>query len=247
MADRYLLRVTAGPTYDLSTHHPVLVNTTAPTLITSSLCTISLNVRIQNYRGLPRHSPSTSPYFSDPLHIHDQYSIAFSFSPHEDVSGEDLVFGNDFDKPVRDRLPPGFGTALKIVKWGIDPGLDGDVQADKPYLYGNAGSSINVLRVGRKKSEGNQAAQRKGGQGEGLGNQALEEGGEDGGELVRSELGVPENADKRKKWFLEEANKKAWTWEGGRMYWADFFNPYLDFNRECLLLLVQITDVDVER
>jgi Protein of unknown function (DUF1769) len=35
------------------------------------------------------------------------------------INGDDLVFGNDFDHPIRDRLPPGFGTAFKIVKWGM--------------------------------------------------------------------------------------------------------------------------------
>ena len=36
------------------------------------------------------------------------------------------------------------------MKWAIDPGLDGDAYADKPYLYGAAGSSLNILRVGEK-------------------------------------------------------------------------------------------------
>jgi len=42
---------------------------------------------------------------------------------------------------------------LRIVKWAIDPGLEGDVYADEPYLYGVAGSSFNVLRVGGKVGE----------------------------------------------------------------------------------------------
>jgi hypothetical protein len=75
----------------------------------------------QNYRGLPRGSPSTSPYFSLPPHAKnkDAYSICFRFRLKEDINGNDLVFGNDFDHPIRDRLPPGFGTAFKIVKWGM--------------------------------------------------------------------------------------------------------------------------------
>lgn len=58
----------------------------------------------------------------------------------------------------------------------------------------------------------------------------IEEGGEGDGEEVREGLRVPETADARKKWFLREENKKGWEWESGRVYWGDFFNPYLDFN-----------------
>ena len=50
MADKYLLRVTAGPAYDPSTHKTVQVNT-SPTHISSSLCDANISIRIQNYRG----------------------------------------------------------------------------------------------------------------------------------------------------------------------------------------------------
>ncbi len=64
------------------------------------------------------------------------------------ISAADLQFGNDFDHPIRDRLPPGFGTAMNIVRWWIDPGLEGDAYADMPYLYGPALSSFNAVHVG---------------------------------------------------------------------------------------------------
>lgn len=51
MADKYLLRVTAGPSYDTSTHALVSVNTPHPTKISSTLGSASISVRIQNYRG----------------------------------------------------------------------------------------------------------------------------------------------------------------------------------------------------
>ena len=51
MADKYLLRVTAGPGYDESTHVVLPVNTERPTSITSPHCTARVTVRVQNYRG----------------------------------------------------------------------------------------------------------------------------------------------------------------------------------------------------
>jgi hypothetical protein len=188
----------------------------------------------QNYRGLPRSSPSTSPYFSLPQHAknHDQYSIAFRFTPKEPINGDDIVFGNDFDHPIRDRLPPGFNTAFKIVKWAVDPGLDGDVYAEKPYLYGPLASSLNILRVGESGAEKASKAEL-GDDGEGM---IFEEGGEGDGEDLRKEKGVPDSEAARKKFFLTEANRKDWEFEAGREHWGDFFNPYLDFNGRTLHL-----------
>lgn len=251
MADKYLLRVTAGPSYDPSSHQVVAVNSGTPTSIQSSLCSARISVRIQNYHGnhslgyiketsdcwltganqipgLPQGSPSTSSYFSRPPHTHDQYSIGFSFVPHRSINGKSLVFGNDFEHPIRDRIPPGFNAAFKIVKWAIDPGLDGDVYADKPYLYGNALSSINVLSVGPK--AGKEAIEKQSAEAPDD-EEAIKEGGFEGGQEVRENLNIPDNAAARQKWFLGGHDRlELWQWEEGRLYKADFFNPYLDFN-----------------
>ncbi|KAI4111645.1 MAG: hypothetical protein LQ339_000516 [Xanthoria mediterranea] len=234
MADKYLLRVTAGPSYDPSSHQVIAVNSGIPTSIQSPVCSASISVRIQNYHGLPHGSPSTSSYFSHPPHTHDQYSIGFSFVPHRTINGKSLVFGNDFEHPIRDRIPPGFNAAFRIVKWAIDPGLDGDVYADKPYLYGNALSSMNVLSVGPKAGKEDIEKQFA----ESMNNEeAIKEGGFDGGQEVREDLNIPDNAAARQKWFLGGHERlEHWEWEEGRLYKADFFNPYLDFNEFALKL-----------
>lgn len=114
------------------------------------------------------------------------------------------------------------------MRWAIDPGLDGDVYSDTPHLYGPAGSSLNILRVGEKTEKGGLKAEgEKEGEGE---EQGIEEGGDGSGSIKRHESGMPDRAEERKKWFLKEGQK--WEWEEGRVYRADFFNPYLDFNSE---------------
>lgn len=47
MADKYLLQVTAGPTYDYTKHEVVAVNSSKPTLVESENISVKLNVRIQ--------------------------------------------------------------------------------------------------------------------------------------------------------------------------------------------------------
>lgn len=120
------------------------------------------------------------------------------------------------------------------MEWAIDPGLDGDVYSDTPHLYGNALSSVNVLRVGEKVKEGEDflAQDSKGDEAD----QALVEGGDGEGLEWRKEKGVPDAADVRKKHFLTHGKTAEWKWEAGRIYKADFFNPYLDFNEFALKL-----------
>lgn len=116
------------------------------------------------------------------------------------------------------------------MKWVADPGLDGDVYADRPYLYGPAASSVNALYIGGK-GMGEEESGGEGGVGgvkeAGL---VVEEGGSAEGVLHRREKGIPEDGPARKKFFLNEENRRGWEWEAGRSYGCDFFNPYLDFN-----------------
>ena len=179
--------------------------------------------------GLPEGSPSTSPYFSTPQHPYDRYSISFAFTPKRDLSGTTLVWGNDFDHPIRDRLPPLFDKAFGVVKWWIDPGLDGDVYSDEPYLYGALLSSINVLRIGTKPPSTPSPLESTPGEAV-----VYEEGADGDGEEVRKEMGVPAGSAQRMKHFLNEGKRKDFTFEQGREYKCDFFNPYVDFNEFAL-------------
>jgi len=231
MADKYILNVTAGPNYTDQKQIPI--NTEQPTHIDSPHCSANITARVQNYRGLPTSSPKTSPYFSHPSHTADLYSLAFDFTPKADISGHDLVFGNDFDHPIKDKLPPGFNQAFNLVKWFIDPGLYGDVYSDEPYLYGPLLSSMNTLRVGPKDDKAQEKVEEE------RTNQELvvyEEGADGDGKDVREAAKMPDTGAARKKHFLTESHLKDFTFEKGRVYSNDFYNPYLDFNDFALRL-----------
>ncbi|KAI9681758.1 MAG: hypothetical protein M1829_000503 [Trizodia sp. TS-e1964] len=230
MAEKYLLQVTAGPSYDPAILTEVKVNSEEPLEIKGSSLHAHLYVRIKNFRGLPKDSPTTSPYFSHSMHKSDQYSISFGFIPQKSISGDALIFGNNFDNPIRDRLPPFFGAAFKMVKYFIDPGMDGDPYADKPYLYGPALSSLNIFRVCEKIDVLPQASSKD------AGVQVFEEGGDGDGLKAREEKNMPATATQRKKYYLDEENRKNFSFEAGRLYQCDFFNPFLDFNEFALKL-----------
>lgn len=114
---------------------------------------------------------------------------------------------------------------MRVCPLAVDPGLDGDVHADEPYLYGPAASSMNTLHVGSKvrSSEEKSAVDSTAGL-------LFQEGGSEEGLKVRGASEVPETESARKKFFLNEDNRRNWEWESGRTYGVDFFNAYLDFN-----------------
>lgn len=84
-------------------------------------------------------------------------------------------------------------------------------------------SSVNIFRVGEKGGLDEEYDE----------DDVLEEGAEDEeGEGLREKAGLPDVGGKRMKHFLQEGKRKEWEFEEGRVYSCDFFNPYLDFNRE---------------
>lgn len=184
-------------------------------------------MRIKDYHGLPHNSPTSSPYFQHKLHTSDRYSIAFSFVPKKDLSGKDIVQGFDYDHSIKHQLPPGFKYAMKIATSMLDPGLYSDAYSDEPYLYGPALSGLFTLNIGEKTEEVSaedqlaSLAKETGG--------VVEEGGIGSGQAVRKEQQLPSKWKKRRKHFLDAQALEKFTFEKGRMYHADFFNPHLDF------------------
>lgn len=113
---------------------------------------------------------------------------------------------------------------MNIVKWWIDPGLEGDAYADQPYLYGPALSSFNSVHIGT-----GEVNPEKGGL-------WVEEGGDEDGLKEREAIGAPAIAKDRMKWALKPANKSKWLFQYDKTYCLDFFNPYLDFSEFSLRL-----------
>ncbi|KAJ5397600.1 hypothetical protein N7509_005713 [Penicillium cosmopolitanum] len=237
--NKYRLQVTAGPEYDPACHTIVPVNQQETVTFENDRAFVSLCVKVQNYRGYPEGSPSTNDYFSYPLHKNQKYSIAFSFQPKKAISGDSLIFGNDFDNPIRDRLPPGLNTALRIVRWIIDPGVYGDAYADRPYLYGPALSSLNCLRICGKPGYyqiGSKNWRKE------LHNELIDEGGEAEGEVSRREMNIPDQAIQRRKHFLVRENRQDFWFEPGIVYKADFGNGYIDFESFTIPVIQYVND-----
>ncbi|KAK6340914.1 hypothetical protein TWF696_009227 [Orbilia brochopaga] len=247
--DKYTLAVTAGPSRDPATHVAVPVNTERPVVIETELVRASVHVRIQGFRNTSS-LPTTSPYFTHPSHTTDKYSLSIaplSFTPHAGaISGDDLVLANDFDRSISQSLPPGFSVAWRVARWVIDPGLDGDPWAEKPWMEGRVLSSVNVLDVGERNTttttsdtNANTVDGEIGGVGENrvdILTEGLHKAPLDTDDTTQTQTQIPETGPARMKFFIAAENRRRFTFRPGEKYWLDFFNPYLDFNDFALRL-----------
>lgn len=68
--EQYILKVTAGATYDTSKHEDVHVNTEKPVNISSEHLDARIQVRIKDYRGMSvlMSHPSTRQHPNNPAH-----------------------------------------------------------------------------------------------------------------------------------------------------------------------------------
>lgn len=130
------LKISAGASADAL--QTVAVNhDDAPTIIDSPLFHGRIAVRIKNFTGSDpdgvEHRKDT-PYFSANHGKNQSWSMQIQGRFKSTVNADDLVFGNEFDKPIKDHLPYGTGVALQFVKL-VDPNLEHDLYAQKPHAW----------------------------------------------------------------------------------------------------------------
>lgn len=103
--------------------------------------------------------------------------------------------------------------------------MEGDAYADNPYLYSPALATVNQFAIGEKVQKSDTVPK--------VHEEVVEEGAEgDEATQIRQKLNIPDSAEARRRYFQDETNRKEFDFEPGRMYLADFGNPYLVFNGE---------------
>ncbi|KAF9169609.1 hypothetical protein BGX21_010208 [Mortierella sp. AD011] len=152
---RYRLRVSAGPSADPKDLKPVTVNDDAnPMLIESDEFIGQIVVRLRNLdkaygyvQGLEedgiKYMPD-SPWFTKPGGNNNLSSVQISGRFKREWKGDQIVFGNQFEKPLR--LPPFSSIALKFIQF-IDPGLKANIYADRPWAFSPLIATMNTVNV----------------------------------------------------------------------------------------------------
>lgn len=219
-ASKYFIQVAAATSYDDSKAKQVVING-APTELNKNA---KVAVRIREYQGIPLDSPATSSYFEDRAHANDTYSIAVSWIPEEDIDANDLVWGIELINPIRDRIPGRFiTTAFNIVKGFVDSSLKCDPNADQPWLNGPVLCSTAItFSIGSKNTCEIPAI--------------LAEGSLSDDSAIRKSHNIPPSESQRRKYFLDEKNRKDFVFEKGRCYAFDFHSGYIDWKNYALKL-----------
>lgn len=105
----------------------------SPTRIESDLFSGYLMVRMKDFNGACPEDVSCLPnpksdYFSAKQRL---YTISVQGIFKEDVPGDDLIFGLEFDHPIK--TPPGASIGLRIARW-LEPNLDYELNGSEPFM-----------------------------------------------------------------------------------------------------------------
>ncbi|KAI1319381.1 hypothetical protein EDD11_004247 [Mortierella claussenii] len=151
----YRLRVSAGPSADQKDLKVINVNDDAsPTLIESDEFIGQVVVRIKGLDKILGYKEGQeedglklmpdSPWFTKPGGDNNLSSIQISGRFKREWAGDQIVFGNQFEKPLR--LPPFSSVALKFIQF-IDPGLKADIHSDRPWAFSPLIATMNTVNV----------------------------------------------------------------------------------------------------
>ncbi|KAG9306544.1 hypothetical protein G9A89_004741 [Geosiphon pyriformis] len=198
-----------------------------PILIDTPYFTGRVCVRIRDFTGIVPENKKfikNSPYFEGNS---ERYSIQVQgrFKGGQ-WSADDILFGNDFDQKVN--LPPLSWVGLKILQY-IDPGLEADIYADKPWAYSPLLLTMNTVRLTEISANSQ--------------NSELDPDlslppwpSRDGNHVSEGELIIDQKkrswgAKQRQKLFSNKENRKNFKVHENQVWDLDFHNPYADFDK----------------
>ncbi|KAL8280942.1 hypothetical protein RQP46_006621 [Phenoliferia psychrophenolica] len=216
MSPQPRLLVLAGSS--LSSLSPVAVNS-EPHDVSSSLFKGAVSVRLDGYLGKDAVAPS-SP--TTAFHDGATFSIVIRGRFKEEIKAAEVLWGNEWDKPIRDSLPYGTTAALKFVGL-VDPTLTHDLYADKPWALSPLLSTVNYLSLTHLKPD-----------------EPLppfdDVVPEDISALANDAAELVGHPDKRKKWLADKKGYEGVVLGPDVFLASDFCNGYIDFSTLSLKL-----------
>lgn len=219
----YVLQVKAGA--DLSSLQLVKVNAEgAPLVVDSPHFTGRISIRILGFDGLTPNGEApinNSAYFNGTQRL---FSVQIQGRFKQPTTADDLMWGIDFDHKLN--IPRLADVALKFVQHTIDPSLECDLHADKPWSRSPLIATMNTVSI--MNLSGNTAVRPDA-------PAPLPPWPSPNGEHVEENTaaGIPQNrhmeTGERRKHLKDAANRKAVQVLPSQVYDFDFFNPFLDF------------------
>lgn len=131
----------------------VPVNTGEFVNLPSKIGDFSVSINIKNFDGCSNHKENslynlktegetvTNENVKSP-----NLRLFVKFTPLLDIKGSELLFGNDCEVPVTEKVPTSLiSTGLHFFKWFVNPTIKSDLYVNRPYLYGLALNSFTKI------------------------------------------------------------------------------------------------------
>ncbi|ORY22827.1 hypothetical protein BCR39DRAFT_487597 [Naematelia encephala] len=218
MAPKLRVLVSSATAYPPSS--PITVNSTSPTPIKTDHFDGEISVYIKDYNG-DHQGGDGSVYFSSKGRESMTYGIVVRGHFLEEINADDVVFGNVFEKSVKDHLPWGTSIATKFMYF-VDPTLEIDIYADKPWALSPTLACMNYLSLGTSKPEGHVVEE------DSLPElKILYEGSSSPPDAPSDEKS---HVSARRKWLGNAENRKNTTITSDTQVGLEFCNGLLDFN-----------------
>jgi len=224
------LRVSAGSSLSSLSVLAPNYDETGALDVSSDLFEGKIAVRIRDFAGevgggKERKTTTESDYFD--VHTGLTWSMAIQGRFKKEVNADDVLYGNVFEKPIRDHLPYGTAAALKFVNF-VDPSLEQDIYADKPWALSPLVATMNYLNASKEGAKSDKPAWNS------------KQPSEDVLALFESPSSAVEalkdNANARRSYFANKAHRQEVTLKPDSWLDMDFCNGYLDFNTFSLKL-----------
>ncbi|KAI9592412.1 hypothetical protein BDF19DRAFT_388386 [Syncephalis fuscata] len=225
------LAVRAGPSYTQQT----LINVNDdqyPVLIDSTDFTGRVVVRIKDFTGI---TPSGETRITNTNYFKGRrrkFSIQVEGRFKKAVSADDVYYGVDFDDIPA--IPKIFDIGMAAARL-IDPAVYYNAQTEKPYIMSPLLCGINAFNI-RDAPELFDclplAEYQLGGE------RALEE--DTRIQLPSADPKASMPYKKRRKYFLNQANRQSFMFMPDKQYGFDFYSPHMDFNTFQLKLGVSV-------
>ncbi|OCF74400.1 hypothetical protein I204_04772 [Kwoniella mangroviensis CBS 8886] len=147
------------------------------------------------------------------------YGIVVKGKYKKPFNADTVVFGNVFEKPIRDNLPWGTSIATKFMYF-VDPTVEADIYADKPWALSPALATMAHLSLGGK-NEGPYVEENS--------LEWLKENVK-GVDDIPSYTDDKSQISSRRKWLTKASNRQAVEVDEGTEVGMEFCNGLLDFN-----------------
>ncbi|KAJ9111561.1 hypothetical protein QFC20_002535 [Naganishia adeliensis] len=214
---------------------PVRVNSITPIPIKTNGFDGEMSVWVKGFHGLENQGDGME-YFSEKGREGMTYGIVVRGRFLKPTSADDILFGNVFEKPIRNSLPWGTSIAMKFINSPTLASMNclsiRKARATNGTANGNGHAKpANATVITEESYEGIMALRE-----ENLGNLSEEVLSASNDPSTDWGVGTPEASKARRKWLTNKENRRSLILDANWEIGMEFCNGLLDFNTLCAVL-----------